>query len=160
MSEPAPPMSPRRRRWWLPVAFVAGAGVLVGATLLISNTLGHSSATAASTTPAAPVTTTTVDTPITTEDQAVTPGQVDAIIASDGHPLDLAGGLTPYPDAYALIKDDCDTMASQPVASTWLAAHMLNAAVPGEAAAIRVGVPLVCPQFSPAVLAVEGGTGG
>jgi predicted GNAT family acetyltransferase len=82
--------------------------------------------------------------------------RVDQAVAGDGTPLDLSGNSTAlgyYPDAYALIKSDCDTMTSQTSgAAQWLAQHLGSSyAVSGEQAALAVGVPLVCPSFTQAL---------
>jgi hypothetical protein len=147
----------RPRRAWIAAVLIAGAAVTVCVVVLIDHAVvpAASSAPTAQTAPAALTTPADVVTPT---DFVASPSQVDALVAADGQPLDLAAGMTPvYPDAYAMIKDDCETMSSTTTAEQWLAAHLLNAAVPGEAEALRLGIPLVCPQFNVTLLHVENG---
>lgn len=154
MTEPTPPRRSLRGPW-VALIFLAGAAVAVTAVLVISHLFTPPPpASAASTAP----TTTAVGDAVVPPPFAASPSQVDALIAADGHPLDLSATAGDYPDAYSRIKDDCDTIASVSIEPRqWLAAHLLNASVPGEAAALRIGIPLVCPQYNSALLAVEGG---
>jgi hypothetical protein len=80
--------------------------------------------------------------------------QVDQAVANDGTSLELGSDAlhTAYPDAYALVADDCQTMANQAIggqgAEQWLELHLASSySVPGEGAALKVGVPLVCSTF-------------
>lgn len=153
-------ISPSRRSLrgpWIAAIFLAGAAVAVGAVLLISNLVAPKTPTAAPVASVAATTTAAGDAVMPTPFTA-SPSQVDMLIANDGHPLLLNAGLGHYDDAYALINDVCDSMGSETTdPKQWLAAHLLNASVPGEAAALRIGIPLVCPQYNSALLAVEGG---
>ena len=140
------------------MARIASALLTVAAVVALAACSSATTGQAApSSTPAATTTSVTSSTPSTF---SASPSQVDALVAADGHPLDLAAEMAPgYPDAYAMINDDCETMSSGTTApQQWLAAHLLNASVPGEAEALRIGVPLVCPQFNVTVLSVEQGT--
>lgn len=161
---PPSPMPPPRRQvppgrvaMMVILAVVVSVVVTVGVVALTGGfSSGPSATQRAVSAPAAPTTTNVPAT--TTAGLTLSPSQIDSLIAADGHPLDLAAEVPAvHPDAYALIKDDCDTMASQESAASWLAAHFLNASIPGEAAALRLGVPLLCPEFNTAVLQVEGG---
>lgn len=80
--------------------------------------------------------------------------RVDAVVAADGVPLDLTGdGMmkdNPHPDAYALVLDDCDT-AGTSGNSAWFRDHLdpiVGSPSAGEAAALKVAVPLVCPAHT------------
>lgn len=144
-----PPRSPRGLL--IVLVFLAGAAVAVGAVFVISQLVKPSAPPASAATQ--PAGNAMVPTALT-----ASPSQVDALIAADGQPFDLSAAAADYPDAYARIKDDCDTIADVTITpQQWLSAHLLNASVPGEAAALRIGIPLVCPQYNSALLAVEGG---
>lgn len=73
--------------------------------------------------------------------------RVDRAVAADGVPLVLP---SLYRDAYELVLDDCNTMASLPANITpaiWMSRHLGSASAPGEAQALVVGIPLMCPEF-------------
>lgn len=134
--------------------------VFVGLPLLVLTVVLAACGNSPAPTPSAPATLSNIDTdpaPVTTD--APTPetttvnlvaAQVDQAVANDGTPLAL---MTIYPDAYALVLDDCQTMDAQASeqggAGHWLALHLASASSPGEAAALNVGVPLVCPSHTP-----------
>jgi hypothetical protein len=86
--------------------------------------------------------------------------KVDQAVAGDGTPLEIPpSGVNFYPDAFALVQADCQTMADPSTThdpAQWLAAHVnSNFGVPGEGAALKVGVPLVCPDFISALAVLD-----
>lgn len=87
------------------------------------------------------------------------PDRVNAAVAADGTPLVLGTDAlrTPYHDAFMIVADDCGSMQTSPDASTWLDQHLNSIyATDGEAQALRVAVPLVCPAMTATVKAVTG----
>lgn len=155
--QPGPPYAPPAAgRGRTPLVIVLS--VLLGAALATSGflLLSHKTPTPAPLSAPAEATATGV-TAVDTTPAIPLEQQVDIVVNSDGVPLQLDHEM--YTDAYAMIQDDCSTMAdpgSGQDASEWLAAHLLNASVPGEAQALRLGIPLVCPQFSADLLQVAG----
>jgi hypothetical protein len=130
---------------WLPTLFFVAAGLSAVVTILLL-------LSACSTSTNAPSDPTPTIQPL--EDQ------VDQAVDNDGTPLQIpTAGPNYYPDAYALVMADCTTMTNQgSEAQNWLAEHLTSEyAVPGETAALKVGVPLVCPQFTATVNSIEGG---
>jgi hypothetical protein len=151
-------MTHQPARWLVPALIVVTASLVVAVAMLLSRPPSPSAAPAA----AATSTETTEPTTTTTEtlDMTLPPSAVDSVIAADGVPLHLQDDALgePAPDAYALVKDDCDTMANPAPgqsAAEWLTGHLLNVAVPGEAKALQIGIPLVCPQFDGTLLQAQ-----
>lgn len=87
------------------------------------------------------------------------PDRVNAAVAADGTPLVLGTDAlrTPYHDAFMIVADDCGSMQTSADASTWLDQHLNSIyTTDGEAQALRVAVPLVCPAMTATVKAVTG----
>lgn len=146
----------------IPALVVVIAALVVAVVMLVMRPTPAVSAppvdstTVATTEETAQETITTTDTP----DVTLAPSAVDSVIAKDGVPLDLSSDAVgePYADAYAMVEDDCNTMATLQNAQTpsqWLTGHLLNESISGEFAALKIGIPLVCPQFDNEVLQAE-----
>jgi hypothetical protein len=150
MTEPGPRPLPRSSRTVGALAGILLALAVAGCTTQSATASGTSDTVAVVTTP--PLATTATST-AAADPRAV----VDQLVDGDGVPFSYA---SMYPDAYSAVAADCQAWESTGSdIEQLLRGRVAGGTIePGEIAALRIGVPAVCPQFATAVAAALGGS--
>jgi hypothetical protein len=147
---PTPASPPRRRRWpWAVAALIVAAALGAGAVLLFNR---EPAPAGAAPNPPSTTSTTSVTTDTTSPPASLPPQQaVDQAVAADGVPFNYDTRF--YSDAYSAIVGECQAWDSTGSNVDGLLRGRVQAGYiqPGEIAALRVGVPLACPQYASAV---------